>query len=236
MNTPGQPHDVVLLVDIANVMGSRPDGWWRDRAAAATRLLIALEPLNGAEITVPGELGMVRITEVRAVLEGAAKRAEGPQAVTILRADRDGDSEIVEEASQLSASGRIPLVVTADRRAASPPSGAGPHRRTRVAEPSPGTLERRTVGMRRRLAALARLWVRRARPLDKISATCSPRESRLRDTVPAGTRRSGSAIDRQRCGTLLRKDHEVPSMASRGLRAWAFRPLRRVNGLARLAL
>ena len=35
------------------------------------------EPLNGAEITVPGELGMVRITEVRAVLEGAAKRAEG---------------------------------------------------------------------------------------------------------------------------------------------------------------
>ena len=58
-------------------------------------------------------LGMVRITEVRAVLEGAAKRAEGPQAVTILRADRDGD-EIVEEASQLSAS-RIPLVVTADR-------------------------------------------------------------------------------------------------------------------------
>ena len=93
MNTPGQPHDVVLLVDIANVMGSRPDGWWRDRAAAATRLLIALEPLNGAEITVPGELGMVRITEVRAVLEGAAKRAEGPQAVTILRADRDGDED-----------------------------------------------------------------------------------------------------------------------------------------------
>ena len=57
MNTPGQPHDVVLLVDIANVMGSRPDGWWRDRAAAATRLLIALEPLNGAEITVPGSWG-----------------------------------------------------------------------------------------------------------------------------------------------------------------------------------
>jgi hypothetical protein len=115
VNTPVQPHDVVLLVDIANVMGSRPDGWWRDRAAAATRLLIALEPLNGAEITVPTELGMVRITEVRAVLEGAAKRAEGPQAVSILRADRDGDSKIVEEASRLAASGKIPLVVTADR-------------------------------------------------------------------------------------------------------------------------
>ena len=115
MNTSGQPHDVVLLVDIANVMGSRPDGWWRDREGAATRLLIALEPLNGAEITVPAESGTVRITEVRAVLEGAAKRADGPEAVSVLRADRDGDSEIVEEASQLAASGKIPLVVTADR-------------------------------------------------------------------------------------------------------------------------
>jgi hypothetical protein len=115
VNTPGQPHDVVLLVDIANVMGSRPDGWWRDRAAAATRLLIALGPLNGAEITVPMELGTVRIREVRAVLEGAAKGAEGPEAVSVLRADRDGDSEIVEEAGRLAASGKIPLVVTADR-------------------------------------------------------------------------------------------------------------------------
>jgi hypothetical protein len=57
----------------------------------------------------------VRITEVRAVLEGAAKRAEGPEAVSVLRAERDGDSEIVEEAGELTAAGKIPLVVTADR-------------------------------------------------------------------------------------------------------------------------
>jgi hypothetical protein len=116
VNTSEQPRDVVLLVDIANVMGSRPDGWWRDRAAAATRLLNGLEPLNGAEINVPEELGTtVRIAEVRAVLEGAAKRAEGPEAVSVVRAERDGDSEIVEEANELAASGKIPLVVTADR-------------------------------------------------------------------------------------------------------------------------
>ena len=115
MNTSGQPQDVVLLVDLANVMGSRPDGWWRDRAAAATRLLSVLEPLNGAEVSLPAGLGTVRITEVRAVVEGAARRAEGPDAVTVLRADGDGDSEIVKEASRLTASGRIPLVVTADR-------------------------------------------------------------------------------------------------------------------------
>ena len=115
MNTAGQPQDVVLLVDIANVMGSRPDGWWRDRAGAAARLLSSLEPLNGAEVTLPAGVGAVRITEVRAVLEGAAKRAEGPEAVSVLRADRDGDSEIVEQAGRLTAAGEIPLVVTADR-------------------------------------------------------------------------------------------------------------------------
>ena len=48
-------------------------------------------------------------------MEGAAKNAEGPEAVAVLRADRDGDSEIVEEAKRLAASGATPLVVTADR-------------------------------------------------------------------------------------------------------------------------
>jgi hypothetical protein len=115
VNASGQPEDVVLLVDIANVMGSRPDGWWRDRAAAATRLLNELEPLVGAEVPHPAGMGTVRIAEVRAVVEGAAKPAEGPAAVSLVRADRDGDSEIVEEADRLTAKGKTPLVVTADR-------------------------------------------------------------------------------------------------------------------------
>jgi predicted RNA-binding protein with PIN domain len=32
----------LLVVDGNNVMGSRPDGWWRDRAAAARRLVAQL--------------------------------------------------------------------------------------------------------------------------------------------------------------------------------------------------
>ncbi|MYB41056.1 MAG: NYN domain-containing protein [Chloroflexi bacterium] len=48
-----------------NVIGSRPDGWWRDRAAAARRLVRRLETLAGAsgdELTVvfdgrPGRSG-----------------------------------------------------------------------------------------------------------------------------------------------------------------------------------
>ena len=105
----------MLLVDIANVMGSRPDGWWRDRAGAAVRLLTELAPVNGVEVTLPDGLGPARITEIRAVVEGAARRVEGPEAVTVLRAEHDGDSEIVAEANRLTAAGAIPLVVTADR-------------------------------------------------------------------------------------------------------------------------
>jgi hypothetical protein len=115
VNTSEQSQAVVLLVDIANVMGSRPDGWWRDRPAAATRLLNQLGPLTGAEVTLPAGLGTARLSEIHAVTEGAAQRADGPEAVSVLRADRDGDSAIVEEADRLTAAGATPLVVTADR-------------------------------------------------------------------------------------------------------------------------
>ena len=115
MNTSAQPQDVVLLVDIANVMGSIPDGWWRDRAGAATRLLNGLEASDryrGHRSRGAGD-GADRRDPCR--LEGAAKRAEGPPAVSVLRAARDGDSEIVDEAERLTGSGKVPLVVTADR-------------------------------------------------------------------------------------------------------------------------
>ena len=36
---------VTIIVDGANVVGSRPDGWWRDRAGAALRLRDQLAPL-----------------------------------------------------------------------------------------------------------------------------------------------------------------------------------------------
>jgi rRNA-processing protein FCF1 len=35
---PDADADVTIIVDGANVVGSRPDGWWRDRAGAAVRL------------------------------------------------------------------------------------------------------------------------------------------------------------------------------------------------------
>ena len=37
-----------VFVDGNNVMGSRPDGWWRDRAEAARRLVAEIAPLARA--------------------------------------------------------------------------------------------------------------------------------------------------------------------------------------------
>jgi predicted RNA-binding protein with PIN domain len=37
------------LVDASNVIGSKPDGWWRDREGATERLLDALREFAGAE-------------------------------------------------------------------------------------------------------------------------------------------------------------------------------------------
>jgi hypothetical protein len=105
----------VLLVDVANVVGSRPDGWWRDRAGAASRLLELLGRLRGTQVEPPESGTPVRLTEVIAVVEGAARSATGPESVALVAAARDGDGEIVAQAHRIVTDGAVPLVVTADR-------------------------------------------------------------------------------------------------------------------------
>jgi hypothetical protein len=117
--------DAVLVVDVANVVGSRPDGWWRDRAGAASRLLASLAALPGCTVPHPGGSGEVRLPAVVAVVEGAARTATAPPGIEVVAAARDGDSEIVAQARRISAGGKVPLVVTADRGLrARLPSGA----------------------------------------------------------------------------------------------------------------
>ena len=115
---PTTPPERVLVVDTANWMGSRPDGWWRDRAGAARRLLAVLEPLVGREVEVGG--APVRLTGVVAVLEGLARSAVvagdgAATAVDVVLAERDGDDAVVAVALRVLGDGRVPLVVTADR-------------------------------------------------------------------------------------------------------------------------
>jgi hypothetical protein len=103
----------VLVVDAANVVGSRPDGWWRDRAGAAARLLGRLVALPGAVLEGPG--GPVTCTEVVAVVEGRARDVPGPDGVRVVRAAGSGDDALVDCTVGLAAEGRALLVVTADR-------------------------------------------------------------------------------------------------------------------------
>lgn len=132
---------VVLLVDVANVMGSRPDGWWRDRAGAASRLLDRLDLLVGR--AVPGPDGGQRTCEeVVAVVEGQARDVPAPAHVRVVRAPGSGDDALVAEAAALDAQGATVLAVTADRglRARLPAATAvtGPGwLRARLDEPAP---------------------------------------------------------------------------------------------------
>lgn len=106
---------MVLLVDVANVVGSRPDGWWRDRAGAATRLLESLAGLRGVTVVHPDGVAAVRLAQVVAVLEGAARSAIAPETIAVVSAAQDGDREIVAQARRIIVGGAVPLVVTADR-------------------------------------------------------------------------------------------------------------------------
>jgi 8-oxo-dGTP diphosphatase len=107
---------LVLLVDVANVMGARPDGWWRDRAGAAGRLLRGLDALRGVTVQVPGGRPGV-VARVVAVLEGASVQAEDPGWVQVRRTARGGhgDEAIVAAAAALAGAGQGILAVTADR-------------------------------------------------------------------------------------------------------------------------
>ena len=104
----------VLLVDVANVVGARPDGWWRDRAGATSRLLSRLGGLAGGTLTDPdGE--PVPVTALVAVIEGAARAAAVPEGLRVVRAEGSGDDALAAVAADLADGDDDLLVVTADR-------------------------------------------------------------------------------------------------------------------------
>jgi hypothetical protein len=101
---PSCQNDQVVIVDGANVVGSRPDGWWRDRPGAARRLHDRLVSAVATGALDP---------PVVLVLEGAARRGvpEGTtDHVEVVHAPGSGDDTIVE----LAATPDV-MVVTADR-------------------------------------------------------------------------------------------------------------------------
>jgi hypothetical protein len=103
----------LFIVDGANVVGSVPDGWWRDRPGAAERLRDSLAGL--AEHGLPDADPAVRPPlEVVLVVEGAARGVSGIDGVRVVSAARSGDDAIVDLLRR-EGDGRRCVVVTADR-------------------------------------------------------------------------------------------------------------------------
>jgi predicted RNA-binding protein with PIN domain len=104
----------ILVIDGANVVGSRPDGWWRDREGAARRLHLALVEAD------------LDFDQVVLVLEGKARFEPEPEAgqadVTIVNAPGSGDDAVVAE---VSAAEEPVVVVTSDRGLRSRVAAAG---------------------------------------------------------------------------------------------------------------
>lgn len=106
-----------VVVDAANVVGSVPDGWWRDRAGAGTRLIERLSSLarrgvEAAQLDLPEHTWF---PEWVVVLEGQARAADDADGIEVVRAEASGDDTIVAETARLVGAGRTVFVVTGDR-------------------------------------------------------------------------------------------------------------------------
>ncbi|MGH3713227.1 MAG: hypothetical protein ACRDT4_07155 [Micromonosporaceae bacterium] len=97
----------IIVVDAANVVGSVPDGWWRDRHGATERLRDALAPLAAS-----GLAGVEGPVELLLVVEGKARAVETIPGVRVIAAPGSGDDTIVDLVRE---AGPGVTVVTADR-------------------------------------------------------------------------------------------------------------------------
>jgi len=131
----------VLVVDGANVVGSRPDGWWQDRAGATSKLAGRLARVT--DYGVPADLldlpGHRWWPHVVLVTEGKARAAEPAPNVHTVAAPGDGDEAIIDAVEHLvgggdltnlpasvsAAGAAVPGASTADRGVGVADSGVG---------------------------------------------------------------------------------------------------------------
>ena len=105
------------LVDAMNVIGSRPDGWWRDRHGAIVRLVKELEAFARAEDA-----------PVCVVLEHAPSPPITSEAVEVAHAPRGGRDAADDEIDRRVRADADPAslrVATSDRRLAERVRAAG---------------------------------------------------------------------------------------------------------------
>jgi len=117
----------MLFIDAMNVIGSRPDGWWRDREGAIRRLIDEVRAWADDEVTVVLDHGPQDLI-------GTVGR------VTVLKAPRRGRDAADDEIARLAGPGDI--VVTSDtalgdrvRARGASVEGAGAFRRRLTSSP-----------------------------------------------------------------------------------------------------
>jgi predicted RNA-binding protein with PIN domain len=111
-----------LLVDGNNVVGSRPDGWWRDRQGAARRLVTELQ----AFVARTGDTVEV-VFDGRPLADLPEGVHEGVHVAYARRAGRDaGDDRVVEEIQRDDDPASL-TVVTSDRALAERVLSLGAH-------------------------------------------------------------------------------------------------------------
>jgi hypothetical protein len=122
------------LIDASNVIGSRPDGWWRDRAGAARRLIEEIREWADEPVVI--------------VLDAGPDDLLGSESgVEVVRAPRPGRDAADDEIIRLLAAGDEPsIVATSDAKLAERAralgarvEGAGAFRRRLVAPPGSTT-------------------------------------------------------------------------------------------------
>jgi predicted ribonuclease YlaK len=100
----------MLVIDAANVIGSRPTGWWKDRPGAARTFVDAVRAA-----VVAGRLDgpVVIVLEGKARAGASSGTADG---VTVVHAEGSGDDALVDVVRDVRAEdGDAVVLVTADR-------------------------------------------------------------------------------------------------------------------------
>lgn len=121
-------HRPALVLDVANILGARGDGWWRDPAGAATKLLercaaLASEGIDAGIFGLDAERSW---PDVLAVLEGRGRSAALPRddagqpfrRLALAHASGSGDDEIVDQVARVveGEPDRPVIVATSDRQ------------------------------------------------------------------------------------------------------------------------
>ena len=100
-----------MIVDGNNVMGSRPDGWWRDRAGAAKRLVAQLGAWAAAgdrDVFVffdgapPGDLEAPDRVEVRFARRAGRDAADDDIAAYVAAAEEPGALRVITSDAELA--------------------------------------------------------------------------------------------------------------------------------------